>query len=398
MYKEIISIAVLAFFSIEMCGQCNPVNLFQNNPQAAPFSSQSGTSNAPGLAFDIGSDSLNTKWFATYRPEGHELGVDFGVPFDFCSIRLVWGANEYPPGIVIRGTNDFNTWTELANISNNTQAIRTIDLPYKGNFRIIDIYVYGTISGGTGYGLYNMKLYDRATNQPPTVSVNADANNLFGSDITLTATASDPDAGGSISKVEFYQGSTKLGEDLSSPYSYTWTGAAINSYTVTAKAYDNLGAVTTSSAIAVNVTAAPSYLNNWTLNGNNINNANSGIVFIGGVPASARPDAANMKLSVNGDIYARKLTVTIQNWADYVFDKKYKLPSLGFVSDYVKKYKHLPGVPSAADTENNGVSVGDNQAILLKKIEELTLYLIKQETQLQQQHIEIEKLKKSFRK
>ncbi len=67
---------------------------------------------------------------------------------------------------------------------------------------------------------------------------------------------------------------------------------------------------------------------------------------------------------------------TSANWADYVFNKDYKLLSLGEVEKYVKKNKHLPGVPSADEVVKEGVDVVAMDAKLLQKIEELTLYMI----------------------
>lgn len=82
------------------------------------------------------------------------------------------------------------------------------------------------------------------------------------------------------------------------------------------------------------------------------------------------------KLSVNGNIRAKKLIVTQQNWSDYVFYKGYKLRSLHEVEKYIQKHQHLPDMPSTKEVLANGISVGDTQALLLKKIEELTLYMI----------------------
>jgi YD repeat-containing protein len=90
----------------------------------------------------------------------------------------------------------------------------------------------------------------------PMVSISSPTNNAaFAalSNISITATASDSD--GTISKVEFFEGSTKLGESLSSPYSYTWNSAAVGSYVLTAKATDNFGGVTTSTAMNISVFA-----------------------------------------------------------------------------------------------------------------------------------------------
>lgn len=63
-------------------------------------------------------------------------------------------------------------------------------------------------------------------------------------------------------------------------------------------------------------------------------------------------------------------------WADYVFDEKYLLPSLESVEQHIKANKHLPGIPSAATIEKEGLNVGKVQAKMMEKIEELTLYVI----------------------
>lgn len=84
------------------------------------------------------------------------------------------------------------------------------------------------------------------------------------------------------------------------------------------------------------------------------------------------------KLAVNGEIQGKKVRVTLDGWCDYVFNKDYKLPALAEVEKYIQQHHHLPEVPSAEEVKNNGLDVGDNQATLLKKIEELTLYAIEQ--------------------
>lgn len=84
----------------------------------------------------------------------------------------------------------------------------------------------------------------------------------------------------------------------------------------------------------------------------------------------------NEKFSVNGNISAKKLIITQTGWSDYVFHPDYKLKPLDQVEAFIKKNNHLPDIPSAKEVESKGISVGENQALLLKKIEELTLYLI----------------------
>lgn len=95
-------------------------------------------------------------------------------------------------------------------------------------------------------------------------------------------------------------------------------------------------------------------------------------------------------LAVNGALAATKVTIkteTSWGWPDYVFSENYKLKSLSEVKEFVEENKHLPDVPSAAEVDENGVDLGNMDAILLKKIEELTLYMI----QLEEKNAELEK-------
>ncbi|MBO9204678.1 MULTISPECIES: hypothetical protein [Niastella] len=117
--------------------------------------------------------------------------------------------------------------------------------------------------------------------------------------------------------------------------------------------------------------------------GDLILNRDGGNIGIG----TANPQA---KLSVKGDILAQKVKVTLTGWSDYVFYPEYRLRPLNEVEQYIKQYHHLPEVVSAEEVEKNGVDVGDNQATLLKKIEELTLYVIEQDKKIK----EMEALKK----
>ena len=85
-------------------------------------------------------------------------------------------------------------------------------------------------------------------------------------------------------------------------------------------------------------------------------------------------------LAVNGTAIFTKAKVAIYAtaWPDYVFSPNYKLPSLAEIEDFIKLNKHLPEVPTAAEVEKDGIDLGDNQTLLLKKIEELTLIVIEQ--------------------
>jgi hypothetical protein len=86
-----------------------------------------------------------------------------------------------------------------------------------------------------------------AQNVPPTVSMTAPIASIAGATVIIEAAANDQD--GAIAKVEFYNGAVKLGEDLTAPYSFSWTNVPAGAYALAVKAIDNAGAVTTSSVI-----------------------------------------------------------------------------------------------------------------------------------------------------
>ena len=96
-------------------------------------------------------------------------------------------------------------------------------------------------------------------------------------------------------------------------------------------------------------------------------------------------------VEVNTDqINTKDIKINMNNVADYVFEKGYDLKDLYEVENYVNENKHLPGVPSAAEIESEGVSVSKMTNILLEKVEELTLHMIqlKKENEMLRQTIE----------
>jgi len=100
------------------------------------------------------------------------------------------------------------------------------------------------------------------------------------------------------------------------------------------------------------------------------------------------------KLNVWGNVRAHEIVVNTDG-ADFVFEDDYELRPLKEVATYIKQYNHLPEIASATEMKENGVGVSELQTQLLQKIEELTLYLLKQEERLNAQQIEIDLLKEA---
>jgi len=109
-------------------------------------------------------------------------------------------------------------------------------------------------------------------------------------------------------------------------------------------------------------------------------------------------DERTFRVTQEGELYARKIKVTLNAIPDYVFDKKYKLMNLLDLRKFINKYKHLPNVPSAKEVVNNNneVDLGEMQKVMLEKIEELTLYIIKLDDEMKNIKKENLLLKKSL--
>lgn len=104
-------------------------------------------------------------------------------------------------------------------------------------------------------------------------------------------------------------------------------------------------------------------------------------ILVVGDPSST---PGSHELYVNGSIIAEEVVVKLQgNWPDYVFAENYPTPNLAEWEQFILENKHLPGLPSAAEVEQNGgFEIGETQRLLLEKIEQLTLIVIEQQKQI----------------
>lgn len=106
-------------------------------------------------------------------------------------------------------------------------------------------------------------------------------------------------------------------------------------------------------------------------------------------------DAKGYRLAVNGNVIATSVTVkTNGNWPDYVFKPRYQAMPLAAVRDYINKNGHIPEVPLAAAVDQEGINIGEMNKLLLKKVEELTLYMIGKDQELKEANKRIDGLSK----
>jgi len=174
-------------------------------------------------------------------PGVYTLAVRVATPYDAKAFHVELDGVNISGTMAVPKTGGFQAWQT---ISVNTPALTTGVKVLRVTMDAADLNI----------NYLSFALAGTGTGSAPTVSLTAPANNATffnNADIDMAATAADAD--GNVRKVEFFQGATKLGEDTTSPYQYTWIGAAVGTYSLTARATDNAGLSTTSAPIAITV-------------------------------------------------------------------------------------------------------------------------------------------------
>lgn len=98
-------------------------------------------------------------------------------------------------------------------------------------------------------------------------------------------------------------------------------------------------------------------------------------------------------LYYNGNIECTSVEVVQEVWKDDVFKSNYKLMPLDSLNSYINLNSHLPDIPSENEVKENGLNLGDMDALLLQKIEELTLYILEQDKKITELEKEVSTLK-----
>ena len=227
-------------------GKQGNLTYYQQRPRWKPLSSYW----VNAQEYDIGQPKANYYIWKTNTNPGDQVGQKYRIY-----------RRDYTKAIVLFRTR--YDW-DPANFKDHGARSDYYDLG--GNYRVL--YPDGTLgpeinqialSLSEGVVLIPSSNSNGVGNNPPTVSLTNPSNGATftaQSNIAIDATATDSD--GTISKVEFYQGLTRLGEDTTTPYSFTWSNVTAGSYQLTAKATDNSGAVTTSSPINISVNSTQS--------------------------------------------------------------------------------------------------------------------------------------------
>ncbi len=349
------------------------------------------------------------------------------------SIRLVTVSDTQPPSISLIGEDPQNVTQGETYLESGATAQDACDGDLSGSIVIdasgVDTSVVGTyqvtynVSDGAGNAASEVTraVVVSAQNVPPVASAGADTTITDSDDngaefVTLDGSGST-DSDGTISSYVWKEGGTEIATGATPSVSLT-----IGVHTIELTITDDDGA-TDADTVVVTVNAAPAaegstneqlFTNTVTgvtgADGSRIDLSDADLVIENRESASIRLSTAGSErlvvdangtvtvnaagasanaLDVDGTIRAKKVMVDA-DWADFVFEEGYELKTLEEIETYIETHGRLPDVPSAEVVQREGVSIGDSQSLLLRKIEELTLYLLQQSERVESQAARID--------
>jgi Phage T4 tail fibre len=264
------------------------------------------------------------------------------------------------------GVTPDNGYTGSLTITQPAASGQYINLIRSGQYP----WSIGTVYDGNNFAISEGKSVDRAFNYPffviaassgnvgigikdPTAKLDVSGNARVLNELSVVGTGGSGIGG----VVRIYNNSKSAAGQASNWSIYNMSGQYGNSLQFWA--YDNIGCAS-GGMCGAKLTI--------------LDNGNVGI-------GTSTPDAP---LTVKGLIHATQVKIDLSGaLADYVFDKNYKLMDLKDVESYVNEHSHLPEVPSASEVATNGMDLGEMQNKMLQKIEELTLYVIKQQKEIE---------------
>lgn len=216
------------------------------------FGTQAHEFNVNNLSANALTNALNlmdNSGVPTYVTELDISGSDAEQNTRYQTLLPVYWNHPSVAGITLWGYIEGQTWIANTGLvaSGNVGATES---PAMGS---IKSFITGRPNLGYPYATQESPA-NCVTNNPPIVSLSSPldgANFAVNATVEIVAIANDGD--GTVSKVEFFNGTTKLGEKTSSPFTFTWNGVAEGVYVITAKATDNAGSTTTSAAATITV-------------------------------------------------------------------------------------------------------------------------------------------------
>lgn len=259
-----------SMYELEVVG--TPVVTASTNLARGKAVAVSSTETGANVATNAVDGNGSTRWSSAYS-DAQWIYVDLGASYNVNRVKIAWEV-ALGKNYTVQTSSDAKTWKTIKTVTGNT-SLNNDWTGLSGTGRYVRIN--GTLRGTVyGYSIYELEVYgSKATtppgNLPPTVSIaSPTSSDRFTAPANINITANASDADGTIARVEYYNGTSLLGTDSSAPYTLAWNNVAAGSYQISVKAFDNLGASSTSSmTLVVNppATVEPKkvvgYLANW---------------------------------------------------------------------------------------------------------------------------------------
>ncbi|WP_316815848.1 hypothetical protein [Pedobacter nyackensis] len=230
--------------------------------------------------------------------------------------------------------------------------------------------LYTQTAGVNRWGLLTTGIAETGSNLGSNfvITRHSDDGTMLGSALSIARQTGNAIFGGTVTAATFIGALTG---NASSASAVAWPGVTGKPTTLTG--YGITDAATQASVTTVDANAVHK-TGNETIAGIKLFSTSVGI---------GTTNVHTYKLAVGGGIIAESVKVKPQGeWPDYVFEKDYPILPLNELEKFVSKNKHLPNVPNAAEVKKDGIDVGEMNAKLLQKIEELTLYIIDQQKEI----------------
>jgi hypothetical protein len=223
----------------------------------------SASSDDGNVATNVLDNNLATRWSA--NGNGQWIQLCLGTTATVNGVQIAFYNGNIRQSIFdVQVSQDAVAWTTvLTGVHSSGTSVNLETFLFAAqNAKYVRILGHGNTSTTASTSTWNsyteVKILSGTppVNQAPSVSIASPANNAsFSTPASIAITAIAADADGTVTKVDFYNGTALLGSDATSPYSYTWTGVTGGTYTISAKATDNAGATAISSTVTVKVTA-----------------------------------------------------------------------------------------------------------------------------------------------
>ncbi|SDF21558.1 Fibronectin type III domain-containing protein [Pricia antarctica] len=294
--------------------------------------------------------------------------------------QLSWSAST--DNIGVTGYRVFRNGTQIGTPVGTAYTVTGLTQSTSYAFTVSAVDAAGNVSAAGN--TVNVTTPQGTDSVPPSAVTTLAATGTTATGTQLSWSASTDNIG--VTGYRVFRNGTQIGTPVGTAYTVTGLTQS-TSYAFTVSAVDAAGNVSAAGNTVNVITQESGGIVDYTSQNANLDSVDwqARNVFAAQTMGIGTTDTQGYALAVAGDVVAESVKIALQtNWPDFVFEKEYALPSLYEVERHIREKGHLSGLPSADEVKANGIDLGEMNALLLQKIEELTLYLMQQDKKIRQ--------------